>query len=156
MWKAAEPIVKLSQSKGIAIESYGGQTPVVRVPGGPLDSTLNSIKERLEKTYGKPVTAGQVLSKWLLQKDVIVVTWVRTNRPWIAINEQPVVLLPKLNVSKNSWKQRTSLTWPQKRFKPLKQKAQSYTRESICATYLARLDSLGSAHPWRCSWKSPK
>ena len=74
MWKAAEPIVKLSQSKGIAIESYGGQTPVVRVPGGPLDSTLNSIKERLEKTYGKPVTAGQVLSKWLLQKDVIVVT----------------------------------------------------------------------------------
>ncbi|KAF9562197.1 Aldo/keto reductase [Agrocybe pediades] len=74
VWKAAEPLVKFAQSKGIAIESYGGQTPIVRVPGGPLDATLASIKDRLEKTYGKPVTTGQILSKWLLQKDVIVVT----------------------------------------------------------------------------------
>jgi len=74
VWKAAEPILKLSQEQGIAIASYGGQTPIVRVPDGPLDPTLAEIRERLEKTRGKPVTTGQVLNKWLLQKNVIVVT----------------------------------------------------------------------------------
>ncbi|KAF8911955.1 NADP-dependent oxidoreductase domain-containing protein [Gymnopilus junonius] len=52
--QAAEPLVKFCQEKGIAIESYGGQTPL--------------------KSRGKPVTTGQVLTKWLLQKNVIVVT----------------------------------------------------------------------------------
>jgi len=74
VWKAAEPIYKLCQEKGITVESYGGQTPVARVLGGPLDPTLAAIAERLQKTHGKPVTAGQVLTKWLLQKNVVVVT----------------------------------------------------------------------------------
>ncbi|PPQ89126.1 hypothetical protein CVT25_006498 [Psilocybe cyanescens] len=74
VWQAAKPIVEFCQAKGIAIESYGGQTPVVRVPDGPLSPILTQIRERLEKTRGKPVTTGQILSKWLLQKDVVVVT----------------------------------------------------------------------------------
>ncbi|KIM48887.1 hypothetical protein M413DRAFT_438061 [Hebeloma cylindrosporum] len=74
VWKAAEPIVKLAQEHGIVIESYSGQTPVARVQGGPLDEVLAQIRERLEKTRGKAVTTGQVLSKWLLQKDIVVVT----------------------------------------------------------------------------------
>ncbi|KAF8969856.1 NADP-dependent oxidoreductase domain-containing protein [Flammula alnicola] len=61
VWKAAEPIVKLSQEKGIVIE-------------WPLDPVIAVIRERLEKTRGKSVSAGQVLTKWLLQKDVVVVT----------------------------------------------------------------------------------
>jgi len=74
VWKAAEPIVKLCQEHGIVIESYGGLTPIVRVQDGPLDPVLVSIRERLEKTGGHPVTTGQVLSKWILAKKAVVVT----------------------------------------------------------------------------------
>jgi len=74
VWKAAEPIVNLGKEHGIVTASYGGQTPLVRVPGGPLDEVLPRICERLEKTRGQPVTSGQVLSKWILQKGAIVVT----------------------------------------------------------------------------------
>jgi len=74
VWKTAEPIVKLCQEHGILIESYGGLTPIVRVQDGPLDPVLASIRERLEKTHGHPVTTGQVLSKWILAKNAVVVT----------------------------------------------------------------------------------
>ena len=58
------------------VESYGGLTPVARVSGGPLDLVLESIRNRIEGAFGKPVSAGQVLTKWLLQKEVVVVTYV--------------------------------------------------------------------------------
>ncbi len=74
MWKAAEPLVKYCQEHGIAVASYGGQSPIVRAAGGPLDSVLESIRERLEKTVNRPVTLGQVLTKWLRSKGAIVVT----------------------------------------------------------------------------------
>jgi len=74
VWKAAEPIVNFCHEKGILIESFGGQTPIVRAQGGPLDPVLETIRERLEKTRGQSVTTGQVLSKWLLQKNIVVVT----------------------------------------------------------------------------------
>lgn len=61
---------------GIVVASYAGQAPIVRPPEKPqsLDSVLSAIRERLEKTRGKPVTLGQVLTKWLIQKGAIVVT----------------------------------------------------------------------------------
>lgn len=74
MWKAAQPIVQFGQEHGIVTASYGGQTPIARVPGGPVDPVIASLRERLEKTRGGPVSAGQVLTKWLVQKGVIVVT----------------------------------------------------------------------------------
>ncbi|KAF5380823.1 hypothetical protein D9615_004083 [Tricholomella constricta] len=74
VWKAVEPIVNLGKEHGIVTASYGGLTPVARVSGGPLDEVLSHIRGRLEKTRGQPVTSGQVLSKWLLQKGFIVVT----------------------------------------------------------------------------------
>ncbi|KAG6854745.1 hypothetical protein C0991_002459 [Blastosporella zonata] len=74
VWNAAEPIVNLCKEHGIVVASYGGLTPVARVPGGPVDEHLARIRERLEKTSGQTVTAGQVLSKWLIQKGAIVVT----------------------------------------------------------------------------------
>jgi len=74
VWKAAEPIVKLSQKHRIVVASYGGLTPVARVSDGPLDQVLSHIRSRLESEFGKPVTTGQVLTKWLLQKGVVVVT----------------------------------------------------------------------------------
>ncbi|KAF8798151.1 Aldo/keto reductase [Phlegmacium glaucopus] len=74
VWKAAEPITKLCQEHGIVIASYGGLTPIVRVQDGPLDPVLASIRERLEKTRGHTVTTGQVLTKWILAKNAVVVT----------------------------------------------------------------------------------
>ncbi|KAF8201563.1 NADP-dependent oxidoreductase domain-containing protein [Pholiota molesta] len=74
VWKAAEPIVKLCQERGIIIESYGGLTPIVRAPGGPLDPVIASVLERLKKTSGVSVSAGQVLTKWIFQKGAVAVT----------------------------------------------------------------------------------
>lgn len=74
VWKAAQPIYELCKERGIVIASYGGQTPIVRAVGGPLDAVLPAIRERLEKTRGEPVTSGQVLGKWILQKGAILVT----------------------------------------------------------------------------------
>lgn len=74
IWKAAEPIVKLGLQYGIIPASYGGQTPIARVINGPLDSILPSIQERLVKDSGRPVSLGQILTKWLLAKGAIVVT----------------------------------------------------------------------------------
>ncbi|KAG6833683.1 hypothetical protein H0H87_002879 [Tephrocybe sp. NHM501043] len=64
VWKAAE-------QNGITIASYSGQTPVSRTPGGPVDEVLLRIRERLKQASGQPVTFGQVLSKWLIQKGAI-------------------------------------------------------------------------------------
>ncbi|KAL0946691.1 hypothetical protein HGRIS_012878 [Hohenbuehelia grisea] len=74
IWKTIEPLVKLHNEHGIVTASYGGQTPVARVPEGPLTPVLETIRARLEEARGKPVTAGQVLTKWLAQKGAIVVT----------------------------------------------------------------------------------
>jgi diketogulonate reductase-like aldo/keto reductase len=74
IWKAAEPIVKYGREHGIMPASYGGLTPLVRAAGGPVDDVLPSIVNRLVKVLGKPVTPGQVLSKWILQKGAIAVT----------------------------------------------------------------------------------
>ncbi|EKM82552.1 hypothetical protein AGABI1DRAFT_111158 [Agaricus bisporus var. burnettii JB137-S8] len=72
--KAASPIIELCKAKGIIVASYGGQTPIVRVTDGPLKDLLPKIRERLEQTRGSPVTEGQVLTKWLLQKNVIAIS----------------------------------------------------------------------------------
>ncbi|KAJ7685369.1 oxidoreductase [Mycena polygramma] len=74
VWKVTEPLVKYGREHGITPASYGGLTPLVRAAGGPVDEVLPPIVERLGKVLGKPVTAGQVLSKWILQKGAIVVT----------------------------------------------------------------------------------
>ena len=76
VYKAAEPILKFCQDHGILIESFGGQTSIVRVKEGPVDPVVASIRERLEKTRGGPVSSGQVLSKWILAKNAVVITWV--------------------------------------------------------------------------------
>lgn len=72
--KALGPTVKLNREHGIITSSYGGLSPITRIPGGPLDVVLPSICERLEKTRGQPVTQGQVLLKWLQQQGILVVT----------------------------------------------------------------------------------
>ncbi|KAF9451116.1 hypothetical protein P691DRAFT_624001, partial [Macrolepiota fuliginosa MF-IS2] len=65
--------ISISQKNGITIASYGGQTPVAHVPDGPLKEALSSIHPRLEKTQGTPISKGQLISKWLIQKGVVVV-----------------------------------------------------------------------------------
>jgi len=72
--KESEALIKFNREHGIVTASYGGLTPLFRAQGGPLDTVLPSIRERLEKEYGQPVTEAQVLIKWLQQKDILVVT----------------------------------------------------------------------------------
>ncbi|KDQ60964.1 hypothetical protein JAAARDRAFT_173380 [Jaapia argillacea MUCL 33604] len=73
----AEPIVEFGKKHDIVTSSYGGLTPIVRHKGGPVDAVLSAIQERLQKSSPEPVTEGQVLVKWLLQKGIIAITPVK-------------------------------------------------------------------------------
>jgi len=74
IWKEHREVYEFSKSEGIVTASYGGLAPLTKVPDGPLKNILPTIRERVEKTYGKPVTEGQILLKWLKQKGILVVT----------------------------------------------------------------------------------
>lgn len=74
VWKALGPNLEIHEKYGIVTASYGGLSPIVRGKGGPLDPVIEQIRARLENTWGFPVSDGQVLHKWLQQKDVLVVT----------------------------------------------------------------------------------
>ncbi|KAF6763998.1 NADP-dependent oxidoreductase domain-containing protein [Ephemerocybe angulata] len=74
VWDTARQIVEFDKQHGIRTASYGGLTPIVRAPGGPLDPVLETIRKRLEETRGSPVSTGQALTKWLLHKDAVVIT----------------------------------------------------------------------------------
>ncbi|PFH54224.1 hypothetical protein AMATHDRAFT_135764 [Amanita thiersii Skay4041] len=73
VWKAIKPVVELCKEQGIIVASYGGRSSIARLPGGPVDEVLETIRARVEKTHGQPVSAGQILTKWILQKNAIVV-----------------------------------------------------------------------------------
>jgi diketogulonate reductase-like aldo/keto reductase len=72
--KASQPIIDLCKKHNIVIESYGGLSPITRVPGSPVVPIVESIRARLEQKTGGPVSGGQVLTKWLNQKGIVVVT----------------------------------------------------------------------------------
>ncbi|KZT30224.1 Aldo/keto reductase [Neolentinus lepideus HHB14362 ss-1] len=69
-----EPLLEYSHTYGIRLESYGALAPITREPGGPLDPILSKLRTRLAGTWGRPVTDGQILFKWCLQKGIVVVT----------------------------------------------------------------------------------
>ncbi|KAG2035613.1 Aldo/keto reductase [Suillus americanus] len=75
MWDFVKPLIAVHKEHGIVTSSYGGLLPLFRAPGGPLDPVIDKIRARLEDTRRKPVTSGQVLNKWLLQHDILVVTY---------------------------------------------------------------------------------
>ncbi|KZP19554.1 Aldo/keto reductase [Athelia psychrophila] len=74
VWKASQGLYELSEQENIKLASYAGLSPLIRAQNGPLKGIVPGIRERLEKNYGKPVTEGQVLLKWLNQKGIIIVT----------------------------------------------------------------------------------
>jgi len=74
VWDTASQIYSFCKEKGIVIEAYSGLAPIVRTPGGPVDPILASAAERLSKEAATPVSTGQVLTKWLIQKGAVVVT----------------------------------------------------------------------------------
>ncbi|KII88417.1 hypothetical protein PLICRDRAFT_54254 [Plicaturopsis crispa FD-325 SS-3] len=95
VFKAAEPILQFHKEHNIVTASYGGLTPIVRAPDGPLTPVVESIRQRLEKAHGKPVSAGQVLTKWLQQKDIVVVTTsskVERLQEYLAVPSLPALL----------------------------------------------------------------
>ena len=73
------PLLELHKKHNIVTTSYGGLTPIVRQPGGPVDPVLTSIRQRLEKDTGKTVTAGQVLGLWLRNQGIPEITSVRSS-----------------------------------------------------------------------------
>lgn len=78
MWgKELEELYNYSKEKGIVIASYAGLAPLTKEPEGPLKKILPEIRERVQKAYGgHTVTEGQILLKWLKQKNILIVTWV--------------------------------------------------------------------------------
>ncbi|KAG1861173.1 NADP-dependent oxidoreductase domain-containing protein [Suillus subalutaceus] len=74
VWDFVKPLIAVHKEHGIVTSSYGGLSALFHAPGGPLDPVVEKIRARLEDTRGKPVTSGQVLNKWLLQHDILVVT----------------------------------------------------------------------------------
>lgn len=67
--KQAE-LLGFANKHGIRVESYGGLTPVTKLPGGKLDSVL----ERIAKRLGPKVTSAQVIMSWIKAKGVAIVT----------------------------------------------------------------------------------
>ena len=66
--------MEFHKKHGIVTESYGGLAPLTNKPGGPVDPTVKTIREAVEKRHGAPVTESQVLIKWLQAKGVVIVT----------------------------------------------------------------------------------
>lgn len=69
-----DPILAFCKEHNIVVASYGGLTPIFRVPDGPVTPVLEDIRQRLEKTRGAPVSSGQVLMRWLMQQEIVVIT----------------------------------------------------------------------------------
>ncbi|KAK7054693.1 hypothetical protein VNI00_003156 [Paramarasmius palmivorus] len=74
VWDTAKAIYDFAKEKGIVLESYGGLVPITKAPSGPVDPILETIASRLSKDSGRTAQPGHVLTKWLLQKGIIVVT----------------------------------------------------------------------------------
>jgi diketogulonate reductase-like aldo/keto reductase len=74
--KAAEPILKLHEKYGIVTASYGGQTPLLehRVSDSSVRRVLGEIASKLSASEGRMVTPGQVLFKWMRQRNIVIVT----------------------------------------------------------------------------------
>lgn len=77
VYKASIPALQYMKERGIPVMSYGGLTPIARFPGGPIDSVLAKIAERVGATSGKEVTVAQVLQLWLRKKGLSYVTYGR-------------------------------------------------------------------------------
>jgi len=72
--KASESLLGFHKKYNILTVSYAGLNPIHKHRGGPLDSLLPTIRERLSKDAGKEVTEEQVLTKWTLAKGVLPIT----------------------------------------------------------------------------------
>ncbi|KAF9061913.1 NADP-dependent oxidoreductase domain-containing protein [Rhodocollybia butyracea] len=74
IWDTASVVYDFCKEKGIVVQSYGGLSPITVYSGGSVDPILASAAERLSKESGTTVSPGQVLTKWLIQKGVIIIT----------------------------------------------------------------------------------
>ncbi|KIY47872.1 Aldo/keto reductase [Fistulina hepatica ATCC 64428] len=71
LYKVSKAVIEYCQSRGIVIASWGAQAPLVK--NGPVTPVLETIAARLTASFGAPVSLGQVLTKWQLQKNILVV-----------------------------------------------------------------------------------
>ena len=76
MLKVSQPALQYMKKRNILVASFSGLTPITRAAGGPLDSLLPKIAERLSATRRGPVTPTQVLQVWLRKKGIPCVTYV--------------------------------------------------------------------------------
>ncbi|KAG8689553.1 hypothetical protein FRC11_001986, partial [Ceratobasidium sp. 423] len=63
-------LLDFANKHGIRIGSYGGLTPITKLPGGPVDDVV----ERIAKRLGPKVTPAQVIMSWIHAKGVVIVT----------------------------------------------------------------------------------
>jgi len=72
--KASEAVRAFATEHDIVYTSYGGLTPIVRFPNGPVTPVLERAAKRLSAARGKAVTPGQVLQLWLRQQGIVTVS----------------------------------------------------------------------------------
>lgn len=104
----------------------------MRAAGGPLDPALASVRERLEKTHGAPVSTGQVLTKWLLQKDAVVVTYALPRRFEREYNTIFAARAPNRAEFKSSSIPRMFPTSRSRKSRPSRKRVRSCTRGPSC------------------------
>lgn len=61
------PVLDFCAEHGIAVEAYASLTPI-KTPGGPVDAPLAAAAKRIGGT------SAQVVFKWLLAKNIIIIT----------------------------------------------------------------------------------
>lgn len=71
--RASKEVKAFAKEHDIVYASYGGLTPVVRFPEGPVTPVLERIAKRLTASWGKPVSSGQVLQVWLRQQGIVAI-----------------------------------------------------------------------------------
>ncbi|KAI0064548.1 Aldo/keto reductase [Artomyces pyxidatus] len=74
VFKDLIPLLEFQKKYDIVTVSYGGQSPIFRAKGGPLDPVLADIAKRLSETAGKPYNEGTVLLLWQKAKGIVAVT----------------------------------------------------------------------------------
>ena len=69
-----KPLLEFQAKHNIITESYGGFSPLFRVPNSPVVPVVTEIAAAKSKAVGRTVTNNQVLGLWLRAKGVVAIT----------------------------------------------------------------------------------
>ncbi|KZV72940.1 Aldo/keto reductase [Peniophora sp. CONT] len=69
-----KPLLEFQAKHKIVTQSYGGLSPLFRVPNSPVVPVVTDIAAAKSKAIGRTVTNNQVLGLWLWAKGVVAIT----------------------------------------------------------------------------------